>query len=82
MAKKDARKELMIVGQEQPAQSASLPEPIMPRMEYDAWWLLTQRRLNLQPTLKVALKKHFQARGFLESGRYDDGLRDFGIEGS
>lgn len=79
MAKKDNRKELTIVGQQSAVINEELPEPAIPRMEYDAWWLLTQRRLNLSSSLKEALRRHFRARGFLDSGKYDDGLKDFGI---
>lgn len=82
MGKKEQKREVLIVGQQKPTIPIELPDPIVPKMEYEAWWLITQRRLNLSPSLKEALKRHFKARGFLESGRYDDGLKDFGINAS
>lgn len=80
MAKKQPEKELIVVGQPQKEEATPLPAPVLPIMTYEAWWLITQRRLDLKAGLKDALKKHMRARGFLASGRFDDGLRDFGIE--
>lgn len=78
MAKKQPR-ELIVVGQEQPADAERLPDPVLPVMTYDAWWLMTASRLDLKSGLKEALRKHMQSRGFLDNGRFDDGLKDFGI---
>lgn len=74
------KKELIVVGEQKKQQAVALPPPAVPIMTYDAWWLITQRRLSLSAGLKEALRKHMKARGFLDNGRYDDGLKDFGIE--
>jgi hypothetical protein len=78
MAKK---RELTIIGGVLKPVPAPRPEPIMPKISFQSWWLSTQSRLKLCPELREALYKHMKSRGFLDSGMFDDGLRDFGIKG-
>lgn len=59
---------------------SQLPSPIMAIMSFDAWWAMSQRKYKFEPYMKEVLKKHFTARGFLETGAFDDGLVDFGIK--
>lgn len=56
-----------------------LPPRQKPVMGFDAWWMMTQRKFNLDPVMKDAIYKHFRARGFLNNNKFDDGLVDFGI---
>jgi len=80
MTSASKKKDLQVVGAPAPRKPVEkLPSRVQPTMSYDAWWLTTQRRLQLQSGLKDALRKHMKARGFLASGRFDDGLKDFGI---
>jgi hypothetical protein len=54
--------------------------PNLTNIDYDTWWTLTQKKLNLSKDLKISVKKHFEARGFLKSRNFDAGLADFGIK--
>lgn len=81
MAKPKEQNPLIIVGAaSKKAKQAQLPDAITPIMGFDQWWLLTQSRLGLAASVKEALKNHMKSRGFLSTGRYDDGLRDFGYK--
>ncbi len=82
MADPKRRKDLKIVGLEQKAQPQALPSRALPAVSFDAWWLLAQGRHGLSADLKDAVKNHMRAKGFLQAGRFDDGLKDFGVSGT
>ncbi len=74
------RKEVRILGQDEVVQTKDvLPEPIKPKLTYEAWWVLAQRKYNLKPVMQEVLFKHFKARGFLESGDFESGISDYGL---
>ena len=56
-----------------------LPKRNQPVITFEAWWMQAQSANKLAPHMKEAVYKHFKARGFLASKRYDDGLKDWGI---
>jgi len=62
------------------APSKGLPPRKQPVMNFDAWWTLIQRKMNLSSHMKEAIFKHFKVRGFLASKQYDEGLKDFGFK--
>ena len=57
-----------------------LPARIIPNMSYGSWWTIAQKRHSFSSDMKNVIYMHFRARGFLVSKRFDDGLKDFGIE--
>lgn len=59
---------------------SQLPSPITAFVSFDSWWAMSQRKYKFEPYMKEVLYKHFTARGFMESGAFDDGLSDFGIK--
>lgn len=74
------KREVRILGQEEAAPiKDKLPDPIKPKVTYDAWWVMAQRKYNLKPVMNEVLFKHFKARGFLESGDFDAGISDYGL---
>jgi len=81
-------KELEIVGKNESTEDSvkkrqlrtKLPERKVPQITFDSWWVTAQRRHGFNPQLKEVIYKHFKARGFLSSKRFDEGLKDFGIK--
>lgn len=68
--------------QEFKAVELKLQKPVKPfelKLSFDKWWLMTMQKRELSPTLKVAIKKHFESRGFLKNGDFEKGLEDFGL---
>lgn len=83
MPKKKEQPKLIIVGeseQKKPVETQLVKKPVKMPLSFDAWWLLTQQKLKLKPELKESVKKHLQARGFMQNENYDEGLKDFGIK--
>lgn len=75
------KQEVVIVGQESKREvNKKFPARNMPKMSFDAWWMRTRTKHKFNPEMKEVIWKHFKARGFLKSGRFDDGLRDFGVK--
>lgn len=59
------------------------PSPVTahkPSPSFDAWWLLAQNKNKLNPQMKEAVKQHLTSAGFMKSGKYDDGLKHFGVK--
>lgn len=52
-------------------------QPDIP-ISFDNWWLQTQSKYKFKSELKMAVQKHFEARGFTDYKKFNDGLRDFG----
>lgn len=50
-----------------------------PQPSFDQWFNRQVAAGKAQPKLKTFVKLHFQARGFMKSGQYDAGLKDFGL---
>jgi hypothetical protein len=75
--------EIKVVRQEPEApkqQKAEYNPPPVFIQPFDSWWMQAMSKWKLNDALKEPVRKHFQARGFLESGKYEDGLRDFGFK--
>jgi hypothetical protein len=81
--KREIKKEYTIVGQkaeENQTLTANQPQPMHIQISFDQWWLQTQQKYNFKTDLKEALKKHFEAKGFMDDSRnFDKGLKDFGF---
>ena len=77
MAKKKPNN--MEVTEAKPSQG-SLPPRNEPAVSFDAWWAVTQRKYGLKSVMKTAIKRHFKSRGFLESKKFNEGLKDFGLK--
>ena len=75
-------KELEIVGEVEKKKMVNkkLPAKNVPQLSFDAWWLRTQKKHNFAQDMKEIVFKHFRARGFLKSKKFDEGLKDFGIK--
>jgi hypothetical protein len=56
------------------------PKPNKPILNYESWWTVTRKKHDFPAYMKEVLYRHFQSRGFLANGRYDEGLADFGIK--
>lgn len=67
--------EVTILGQKAPQSIAIIPEPIRPQISFDMWWATK----NLPEKLKGAIQSHMTKRGFTESQRFEEGLKDFGL---
>lgn len=78
--RKEIRQEVIIVADK--SESQNVPEMTIPTIQipFESWWIQTQNRLNLKPDLQESVKKHFQARGFMDSKDFNGGLRDFGFK--
>lgn len=79
--RKETKKDLSIVGEkaQDVAKSPAVEASFAP-MSYDAWWLQAQQKYNFKPELKESVKKHFEAKGFInDSRKFNDGLKDFGF---
>lgn len=83
MAKtKDNQPEVIVVGQEAPEQvqaprPAAVPAQIP--ITFDAWWIQTAGKYGLKQDLKQSVKRHFEARGYMNYRKFNAGLRDFGF---
>ena len=74
-------KELEIIGEpEKKAAPKTLPARKVPQLTFDAWWVRSHKKHGFGPEMKEIVYKHFRARGFLKSKKFDDGLKDFGIK--
>lgn len=80
--RKEQKKDFTVVGQEvKQQQPTAQVQPKEVPMTFDEWWLQTQQKLKLKPELKLAMRKHFEARGFInDSKKFNDGLKDFGFK--
>jgi hypothetical protein len=82
--KRDAEQtEVTVIGMDDgqtSAQQAPLPARAKPTMTFNSFWLLAQRKYNLKPSLKDPVYKHMRARGFLATGDFHAGLKDFGVK--
>jgi hypothetical protein len=72
-------KEIRIVGQQEPIVKAEPPAEIKSEITFDQWWIMVLGAKKLKSELKTAIRKHFEARGFMQSKKFDDGLKDFGF---
>ena len=81
MAKRKDENTLRIIGLEEKV-AAPQAEPIKPKVSFDAWWLQAQQQYGLSSDLKDIVRKHFQARGFLNTGEFLKGIKDFGFHGA
>jgi len=78
---KKEREGLEIVGEsKKKTVNKKLPSRVMPQLTFDSWWMQTQKRHGFKNDIKEVVFKHFRARGFLDSKKFDDGLKDFGIK--
>ncbi len=74
-------KELEIVGEtEKRTVNKKLPPKKLPQLSFDAWWMRTQKKYGFGSEMKEVVFKHFKARGFLKSNKFDEGLKDFGLK--
>jgi hypothetical protein len=81
MAKKKEQlpKPIIVGEQKEEAVVTSAPKLQSPSITFEEWWAITKVKYNLQDMLKHALYIHFKAKGYLESKKFDEGLKDFGI---
>jgi hypothetical protein len=63
----------------QPSESNVQSAPTRIQLDFDAWWMLVSQMRGLKPQVKTAIKKHFEARGFMANKNFDDGLKDYGL---
>jgi hypothetical protein len=54
-------------------------KPFEAKISFDKWWMMTMKKRNLSPSMKTAVKKHFESRGFFKNGDFEKGLEDFGL---
>lgn len=83
--KRDAEQtEVTLVGDDMDStpvqQTKPLPARVKPKMSFDAWWVMAQRATGLKASMKMPVYKHLKARGFLASGDFNAGLKDFGVK--
>jgi hypothetical protein len=73
--------EVIVVGQEDaaPERAPVTPAPVSIPISFDAWWIRTATKYNLNQDLKAAIKRHFESRGFMDYKKFDQGLKDFGF---
>lgn len=67
-------------GESLPQKRGQRPKPKKPILSYEAWWAMARKKYNFDPYMKEILYNQFRARGFLENGRFDEGLADYGIK--
>jgi hypothetical protein len=79
--RRQAKQEVTIVGDEQEAPAAPAPaaKPIQVPISFDAWWLQMETKYKFKPELKMSVQRHFQARGFMDYKKFNQGLREFGF---
>jgi hypothetical protein len=46
---------------------------------FEAWWSLTQKKKKLNPAMKKAVEIYFERKGYLASGDFEAGLKEFGV---
>jgi hypothetical protein len=79
----ETAKEFTVIGEEpivHKAPVAAKPSGVDIPISFDRWWLQTQSKYKFKPALKSAVKKHFEARGFMNYKKFNEGLRDFGFK--
>lgn len=76
MAKKEYREEQKQFEPEEKDFANAKPKQ---KHSFDTWWLLESHKRKLPEKLKIALEIHFKARGFMDSGDFEAGLKDFGF---
>lgn len=82
MAKKEDQQEVTVIGKQEATKAPTAPRsPVTPKVPitFDAWWIQVAGKNGLSQDLKNSVKRHFQARGFMEYSKFDKGLRDFGF---
>lgn len=62
-----------------PAQKPAPAKPNQIPVSFDEWYLQAAHGRNWRPAMKLAIKNHFEARGFMKSKDFKKGLEDFGI---
>jgi hypothetical protein len=77
--RREQKVEFTVAGAEQASAEPVIIPPARPVISFQAWWLQAQQAKQLKFELREALKKHFEARGFMTSGEFDKGLADFGL---
>lgn len=80
--KKSKKKEqVTLVGQpKERVRNVKIPKRKVAALTFNAWWLLAQKQNGFENPMKEIVYKHFKSRGFIENGKFDDGLRDFGVK--
>lgn len=73
-------RKIEIVGAEKPKPKPVKVNTFRPLPSFDVWWSTVRYKKGLKEELKEIIKKHFEARGFMKSKKFDEGLKDFGIE--
>ncbi len=76
------QEEVTIVGEKEIKVAPTAPKtPVTPKIpiSFDAWWIQVAGKYNLNQDLKTSVKRHFEARGFMDYKKFDSGLRDFGF---
>lgn len=79
MAKKEPEMKLAVEAETSKSAAPSQAEPLRRKVSFDEWWMLVSHSRKLAPRMKDAIKIHFKAKGFLDNGKFDEGLRDFGL---
>ncbi len=79
--RREVKKDVTIVGETEAmqAQTVQAPQAIDIPISFDSWWIQTMNKHELKPELREAVRKHFEARGFMDYKKFDAGLRDFGF---
>lgn len=77
-AKKGELKILPLAPSDEPI-APEQPAPKKAKISFDQWWLNIQNELGLKPQLKESVRKHFEVKGYLANGNFDEGLADFGF---
>lgn len=81
MAKTKTKDDVIVVGKESdaPATAPKASAPVQVPISFDAWWIQAAGKYGLNQDLKQSVKRHFEARGFMEYKKFNQGLRDFGF---
>ncbi len=61
-----------------PVSKLKKPSGLAKLDNFDQWWLKVQRKNDFKPALKEALAIHFKRKGYMDSKKFDEGLKDFG----
>ena len=77
--RREQKIEFTVVGAEKISAEPAIAQPARPAISFSAWWLQIQQAKQLKFELREALRKHFESRGFLASGEFEEGLKDFGL---
>jgi hypothetical protein len=62
----------------QPGNLAMAPQKA-PERSFDAYFLQLVGQKTVKKEMKEPIKAHMKAYGFLQSGKFEEGLRHFGI---